>query len=69
VIREVEGEGVVGMQPVLRPGESHQYASYCDLNTDMGKMKGRYQMLSHDDGSSFFVPIPEFRLCTPFKLN
>ncbi|MFM7153833.1 MAG: Co2+/Mg2+ efflux protein ApaG [Bacteroidota bacterium] len=69
VIREVEGEGVVGMQPILNPGESHQYASYCDLNTDMGKMKGRYQMRSHDEGKLFYIPVPEFRMCTPFKLN
>jgi ApaG protein len=69
VIREVEGEGVVGMQPILNPGDSHQYASYCDLNTDMGKMKGRYQMRSHDEGKLFYIPVPEFRMCTPFKLN
>src|SRR6195952_898749 len=42
--REVEGEGVVGQQPVIQPGESHQYISACNLRSDMGKMWGTYLM-------------------------
>ena len=67
--REVEGEGVVGLQPVLEPGETHQYASYCDLNTDLGKMRGTYLMTRHDDHSFFYVPIPEFKLVAPARMN
>jgi ApaG protein len=68
-LREVEGEGVVGEQPVLAPGERYQYASFCDLNTEMGKMRGNYLMERKDDGSLFEVEIPEFRMIVPSKLN
>ncbi|MBL7828159.1 MAG: Co2+/Mg2+ efflux protein ApaG [Saprospiraceae bacterium] len=68
-IREVEGEGVIGLQPVLKPGETHEYASYCDLPTDMGKMHGAYLMNCHDDDSFFQVAIPLFKLYDPAKLN
>lgn len=67
--REVEGEGVVGVQPVLSPGETHQYASYCDLSTDLGKMRGTYLMTRLDDNTFFDVPIPEFKLVTPARMN
>lgn len=69
VTREVEGEGVIGQQPILAPGESHSYNSFCDLMTDMGKMTGMYTMIRHDDGSSFDVVIPVFQMLAPFKLN
>jgi ApaG protein len=68
-IREVEGEGVIGQQPVLAPGDTHAYSSFCDLMTEMGKMSGVYLMTSDHDGSSFDVIIPEFRMVAPFKLN
>src|SRR4051794_8370603 len=68
-VREVEGEGVVGLQPVLEPGESHQYVSGCNLKTDLGKMKGHYEMERLVDGRKFTVEIPEFVLITPYKLN
>jgi ApaG protein len=68
-IREVEGEGVVGEQPVLLPGEQYQYTSYCDLNTDMGKMRGTYLMTRREDGTFFEVEIPEFRMVAPSRLN
>jgi ApaG protein len=68
-LREVEGEGVVGQQPVLSPGERHEYTSFCNLATDLGKMSGTYLMARHDDESLFEVVIPEFRLVAPFKLN
>ncbi len=68
-LREVEGEGVIGEQPVLNPGDSHEYSSFCDLDTDIGRMHGTYLMSRHDDGSLFEVAIPEFRMVAPFRLN
>jgi ApaG protein len=69
VVREVEGEGVVGQQPVLEPNESHQYVSGCNLKTGIGKMKGTYLMERLVDGKQFNVNIPEFVLIVPYKLN
>lgn len=68
-MREVEGEGVVGQQPVLEPGESHQYVSGCNLKTGIGKMVGNYTMERMVDGREFKVEIPEFVLIVPYKLN
>ncbi|GIV31606.1 MAG: protein ApaG [Saprospiraceae bacterium] len=68
-IKEVEGEGVVGEQPILKPGEVYEYASWCPLVTDIGKMWGYYTMLRVDDGSTFQVPVPAFILHPPFKMN
>jgi ApaG protein len=68
-VREVEGEGVVGQQPVLEPGESHQYVSGCNLKTGIGKMTGNYTMERLVDGKQFTVNIPEFVLIVPYKLN
>ena len=67
--REVEGVGVVGQQPVLEPGESHQYVSGCNLKTVIGKMLGNYTMERLVDGRQFKVEIPEFVLIVPYKLN
>ncbi len=67
--REVEGEGVVGLQPVIAPGEFHEYVSGCNLKTDMGTMQGTYQMKRLVDDELFEVNIPEFVLIAPFKLN
>lgn len=67
--REVEGEGVVGQQPVLAPGEIYEYESACDLTTDMGKMNGTYLMMREIDGAQFYVNIPEFELVMPARLN
>jgi ApaG protein len=69
VTREVEGEGVVGQQPTLEPGSSHEYISGCNLQTEMGKMRGTYIMERIVDGKEFTVIIPEFMLIAPFKLN
>lgn len=69
VVREVEGEGVVGQQPVLEPNESHQYVSGCNLKTSLGKMKGTYLMERLLDGKQFNVTIPEFVLVVPYRLN
>jgi ApaG protein len=67
--REVEGEGVVGQQPVIEPGESHEYVSGCNLKTDIGTMKGLYYMRRIVDNDEFKVNIPEFYLIAPYKLN
>lgn len=66
---EVEGEGVVGMQPLLEPEEKYQYVSGCMLSSEMGKMYGTYLMERQIDGKLFEVKIPEFILCAPFILN
>jgi ApaG protein len=68
-IREVEGEGVVGEQPVIQPHEFHQYTSYCNLKSDIGKMRGDYKMKRHADGKEFLVAIPEFLMMAPFRMN
>ena len=69
VIREVEGEGVVGQQPILEPGETHEYISGCNLKTGIGKMKGSYTMERFMDGKKFSVTIPEFVMIVPSRLN
>jgi ApaG protein len=66
---EVEGEGVVGVQPLLEPGEKHQYVSGCILGSTMGKMYGTYLMERQFDGKLFEVQIPEFALTVPFMDN
>lgn len=60
----VEGEGVVGEQPVVKPGGSYDYVSGCPLNTSSGAMVGTYQMIG-EDGSRFDVAIPRFDLRAP----
>ncbi|HET6923625.1 MAG TPA: Co2+/Mg2+ efflux protein ApaG [Anaeromyxobacteraceae bacterium] len=65
---EVAGQGVVGHQPHLAPGESFEYTSQCVLKTPLGAMRGTYQML-RDDGSSFQAEIAPFSLAVPHALN
>lgn len=67
--KEVEGEGVIGVQPVLEPGESHAYVSGCQITTDIGSMKGNYSMVRMADDTHFTVDIPEFQLIVPYRLN
>lgn len=67
--REVEGEGVVGQQPVLEPGQSHQYVSGCNLKSGIGKMLGYYHMERIVDGVKFRVLVPEFTMVAPLRLN
>jgi ApaG protein len=67
--REVEGEGVVGQQPVLEPGQSHQYVSGCNLKSGIGKMVGTYQMERVVDGAKFRVNVPEFTMVAPLRMN
>lgn len=67
--REVEGEGVVGEQPVIASGDKYQYSSAVNLHSDIGKMYGTYLIIDLFDKRKLKVTIPEFLLITPFKLN
>jgi ApaG protein len=62
----VEGEGVVGEQPVLKPGEAFEYTSGTPLQTPTGFMAGDYHMLDHTSGAAFDVAIPPFSLDSPY---
>jgi ApaG protein len=65
---DVRGDGVVGHQPRLEPGQSFEYTSYCVLKTSHGSMRGSYQ-LARDDGSRFDAAIAQFPLVVPGQLN
>ncbi|MBE8712922.1 Co2+/Mg2+ efflux protein ApaG [Sphingobacterium hungaricum] len=67
--KQVDGEGVVGVQPILNPGEIHQYTSGCNLKSDMGYMEGFYEMKNHLTGETFMVDIPRFTLEAAYLLN
>ena len=67
--REVEGEGVVGVQPSLNPGEHYQYVSGCNLRTEMGRMSGIYKMENLYNKQMFEVNIPPFEMIFPYKGN
>jgi len=64
----VRGLGVVGHQPLLRPGEGFTYTSSCLLTTPVGTMRGSYQMVA-EDGTRFDAPISEFVLAMPRTLH
>jgi Uncharacterized protein affecting Mg2+/Co2+ transport len=66
-IEEVYGEGVIGEQPIIQPGQSYQYTSGAVLETEIGTMEGRYFMLSSNQ--EFEVPIPRFVLSVPRTLH
>ncbi len=68
-VREVEGEGVIGMQPVLDPEQMYEYTSACNLASNIGKMNGKYQMERVMDGKIFYVNIPDFTLSVPYLMN
>jgi ApaG protein len=68
LVQEVRGLGVVGAQPVLRPGEQHEYTSGTAIATPVGTMRGSYQMVA-EDGTRFEAPIPEFTLSVPRVLH
>ncbi len=65
----VEGDGVVGRQPVLYPGDSYQYVSGCNLTTPIGKMEGVYVFENKLNRREFEVKIPMFKLVAPLILN
>ncbi|MCS7024143.1 MAG: Co2+/Mg2+ efflux protein ApaG [Bryobacteraceae bacterium] len=67
-VEEVRGPGVVGKQPVLAPGESFKYSSWCRLRTAMGVMRGSYQMI-RADLSQFDVEIAPFALKAPYTVH
>jgi len=67
-VQEVRGEGVVGEQPHLNPGESYRYTSGTVLETPVGSMHGSYEMLA-DDGTRFDADIHPFSLATPTSLH
>mgnify|MGYP001555491263 FL=1 len=67
-VQEVSGDGVVGEQPRLAPGETYRYSSGAVLETPVGAMQGSYRMQT-DDGSDFDAPIPPFTLAVPGVLH
>ncbi len=67
-VQEVRGLGVVGAQPLLKPGEHFEYTSGTALATPVGTMSGSYQMVA-EDGTQFDAPIPEFSLSVPRVLH
>ncbi len=66
---EVRGPGVVGYQPVLKPGEEFEYTSGCPLSTPVGTMHGEFNMVVKDGGEKFDAKIEPFRLAVPKALN
>ena len=65
----VEGEGVVGVQPLIMPGQNYQYVSGCHLKSELGKMQGHYTMENIDSKDLIHVNIPSFKMVAPVKLN
>lgn len=65
----VDGEGVIGKKPVLKPGQSHTYTSGCLLASPFGAMYGYYRMINLNSTKKFNVMIPVFKLSAPFSLN
>ena len=68
-LRNVDGEGVVGVQPILKNSEHFTYVSGCNLRTEIGKMQGYYTMENLNTKQKFKVRIPAFDLIVPAKLN
>lgn len=66
--QEVRGEGVIGKQPYLKPGESFRYTSGAMIETDVGVMEGKYLMIA-DNGDNFKAPIPKFTLSVPRTIH
>jgi ApaG protein len=67
-VQEVRGDGVVGAQPVLAPGQSFEYTSWCVIATPSGSMRGSYQMVS-TRGQTFDAEVAAFKLSMPHSLN
>ena len=65
---EVEGVGVVGERPLIAPGQSHTYASFCPLKTEFGTMEGSYGLV-RPTGDSFQAEVAQFVLCIPMAVN
>ncbi len=69
VKREVQGDGVIGVQPTLEVGGKYQYVSGCNLRTDMGRMHGSYSFQNLYNKKDFVVAIPSFEMIVPARLN
>ena len=65
----MEGDGVVGQQPVIQPGDSYQYTSGVNLHSEIGKMYGTYMMENLVNKRKMTVHIPEFQMVVPAKMN
>jgi len=65
----LDGEGVIGKKPVIKPGESHTYNSGCLLTSPIGAMRGHYSMVNLNTSEKFRVYIPTFKFSAPFALN
>lgn len=65
----VDGEGVIGKKPVLKPGETHTYSSGCLLSSPFGAMHGHFNMINFTSTKNFKVIVPTFKLSAPFALN
>jgi ApaG protein len=65
----VDGEGVIGKKPVLKPGETHTYSSGCLLSSPFGAMLGHFNMINFTSTRNFRVFVPAFKLSAPFALN
>ena len=68
-IETIDGEGVIGKKPVIKPGKSHTYSSGCLLTSPVGAMKGYYIMVNLSSSESIEVEVPTFKLAAPFVLN
>ncbi len=68
-LETVDGEGIIGKKPVLKPGESHTYTSGCLLTSPFGAMNGHFNMINFTSTRNFRVVVPTFRLSAPFALN
>lgn len=68
-LRKVDGEGVVGVQPIILPNEFFEYTSYCDFETEIGQMKGHYLVRNLLNQSEFFIDIPMFAMYANGVLN
>lgn len=69
ILREVEGDGVIGQQPIIEPGAHHEYVSWTNLLTDVGKMYGVFTMRKEEEKTLIDVQIPEFTMVAPYRLN
>lgn len=67
--RYVSGAGVIGEQPILKPGEKYTYTSGCDLSSELGFMKGFYTFMNVESENTFQVYVPKFKLEYPGKQN
>lgn len=68
-IETVDGEGIIGKKPVIKPGEKHTYSSGCLLASPFGAMRGYFNMVNFTSTKNFKVLVPTFKLSAPFALN